>query len=245
MTAATNLLLTGGHAHDFAATSQAVAEVLGAEGIRTRITQDLEDAFADLSGGAHYDLLTVNAVRFRMLPDRYSDLRGAYAFEMGGAGREAILGHLRRGGGLLALHTAPICFDDWPLWGKIVGASWDWSSSGHPPPLPSQISVTGVEHPITAGCGDFEVVDEVYHRMVFEPDVKALATSPFEGVPQTLLWARTWEGSRVAADLLGHSRSSLEHPVHATLLARAALWALGREDGEVAGAGRWAERGSP
>ena len=237
MTFATNLLLTGGHAHDFAATSQAVAELLADEGITTRITQNLDEAFAELAAGAHFDLLTVNAVRFRMLPERYSDLRGAYAFEMDDTGRDAIVGHLRRGGGLLALHTAPICFDDWPLWGEIVGASWDWDASGHPPPQHSQITFSAEEHPISSGLADFELIDEVYHGMALEPDVVALATSPFEGAPQPLLWARTWEGSRVAADLLGHSRSSVEHPLHSTLLARAALWALGRPDDEVAAAG--------
>jgi len=234
VTSPTNLLLTGGHAHDFAGTSQAVADLLATEGIRTRITEDLHAAFDELCGSARYDLLTVNAVRFRMLPDRYRELKGAYAFDLDEVGREAILSHLRRGGGLLALHTAAICFDDWPTWPDIVGASWDWENSGHPPPVASAITLTDEAHPITAGLEDFEVVDEVYHGMTFAPDVVPLATSGYQGRPQPVLWAHTWNGSRVATDLLGHSRRSLEHPAHATIVARAALWALKREDVAVA-----------
>jgi type 1 glutamine amidotransferase len=233
VTAATNLLLTGGHAHDFAATSQAIADLLAPQGIRTQITEDLPAAFEDLHRGARYDLLTVNAVRFRMLPDRYRDLRGAYAFELDDVGKEAILGHLSRGGGLLALHTAPICFDDWPMWPEIVGAAWDWATSGHPPPLASAISFTDEPHPVTAGLEDFELVDEIYHDMAVAANVVPLATSQYQGRPQPVLWARTWRGSRVATDVLGHSRASLEHPVHGTVVARAALWALGREDASV------------
>ena len=238
MTRPTNLLLTGGHAHDFAATAQVVADLLATEGVTTEITQSLEDAFARMTAGARFDLLTVAAVRFRMLPERYAPLRGAFAFEMDSTGRRAILDHLGRGGGLLALHTAPICFDDWPEWGAIFGAVWDWDRSGHPPPLPSLVSVTGEVHPVTDGIDDFEVVDEIYHSLTTEPDVTPLAVSPHEGRPQPLVWTRTRGPARVAVDLLGHSRASLEHPAHATIVLRAALWALGRGDAEVSRA--WA-----
>ena len=44
---------------------------------------------------------------------------------------------------------------------------------------------------------------------------------------------RQWQGGRVVYDALGHASPSLDHPVHRRVVARAALWALGRSDDEI------------
>jgi type 1 glutamine amidotransferase len=77
--------------------------------------------------------------------------------------------------------------------------------------------------------------------MWIAPDVKPLAEaraaapgvsgSGISWIPT--LWTRQWQGGRVVYDALGQASRSLEHPVHRRVVARAALWALGRSDDEI------------
>jgi type 1 glutamine amidotransferase len=218
-----NLILSGGPAHPFPATSACVADTLADEGIVSEVTDDIEDGLAALAGGG-YRLLTVNALRWRMAVDRYAADRERLGFSLSAAGREAIDGHLAGGGGLLALHAAPICFDDWAGWGDIVGAHWVWGVSRHPALGPARMTVRSHAHEIVAGLSDFDVIDEVYGFLSVRSDVTPLMTAAFEEVEHPLLWARGVGGGRVVYDALGHDRRSFENPAHATILRRAAGW---------------------
>lgn len=231
-----NLILSGGPGHHpYAATSANLGEILALEGIDSEITEDIESGLAELAGGA-YELLTVNALRWRMAAPKYAAERERWAFSLSAAGRAAISDHVARGGGVLAVHTATICFDDWPEWADIVGAGWVWGISGHPDLGPVRVTVHTGAHEIVEDGEDFEVIDEVFARMDVRPDVKPLATGTWEGVDHPLLWARTVgpARARVVYDALGHDERSLADPVHRTILHRAARWlgqgiAKGRE----------------
>lgn len=190
--------------------------------MESEVTDDIEGGLAGLDGGGHR-LLTVNALRWRMLDERYAADRPRWGFRLSDAGRAALLGYLGGGGSLLAVHTAAICFDDWPEWGDIVGAAWVWGASAHPPPGPVAVRLGG-SHPIVAGLDDFTVVDEVYGFMAVRPDVVPLAGAAHGGAEHPLLWARRFGPARVVYDALGHDAASLSHPVHRTILQRAARW---------------------
>jgi type 1 glutamine amidotransferase len=144
------------------------------------------------------------------------------------AARAAIARHVRGGGGLLALHTASICFDDWPGWGEVLGARWRWGQSFHPPPQQAQVHVADAEHPICAGVTDFELEDEVFHDLEHTDDNHALlsASAGSDGRPQPVLWARRHGAGRVVYDALGHTVSSLQHPCHRRLLRQATQWLI-------------------
>ena len=228
-----NLVLSGGVGHDFAATSHALAELLAPLGFATEVVEDVDAGLTRLAA-ERPPLLTVNLLRWRMEADRYAMQRERWAFSLSRAGRDALTGHLARGGGLLALHTAPICFDDWPGWRALVGGAWSWTRSLHPPLGPARVDVAEPTHPLVTGLAAFEVVDEVYSFLDLEPDVVPLLTSTVEGVAQPLLWARAAGGGRVVYDALGHDASSFALSEHRTILRRAALWAAGREPGEAA-----------
>src|SRR5262245_21790174 len=109
------LLLSGGVGHDFAATSAIVAGILDVAGIRTAIVHDPGDAFACLEA-RRPRLFVVNALRWRMRADRYAPQRDEWATLTPPGADAALATHLAGGGGVLALHTACICFDDWPAW---------------------------------------------------------------------------------------------------------------------------------
>jgi type 1 glutamine amidotransferase len=220
-----NLILTGGPYHSFAETSKLISELLALDGIESEITDDVEEGLASAPG---FDLLTLNLLRWRMLGDFFDEDRAEWAMTLSSSGRQAFHEHLARGRGILALHTASICFDDWPEWDEIIGAHWDWERSSHPPPRSSAIRVATGVHPIVADATDFEVVDEIYSYLACR-DVSPLMTSARRGEQQPLLWARSVGGGRVAYDALGHDERSISEPTHATIIRRAAAWASGRE----------------
>jgi type 1 glutamine amidotransferase len=219
-----NLLLSGGPYHDFAASSRLVAGLLDEEDLETDVTEDVEGGLAEAS---RYDVITFNMLRWRMQGEMFDGDRAAWAGTLSPAGRDAVLDHLARGRGVLALHTAAICFDDWPGWRDVVGACWDWRRSSHPPPRPSAVTVRTDAHPIVECVHDFEVVDEIY-SFLDDVGVEPLMTAERAAQPQPLLWAREVGGGRVAYDALGHDERSLTQPSHATIIRRAAAWVTGR-----------------
>lgn len=259
-----NLLLTGGPGpgHDFAVLARTISDVLSGEaaddlgsgvalngldrkgvdrrGIATTIVDDPTEAFARLrdgtAGGEPFSLFTVNALRWSMGAERYAAQRDAFAYTLGAHELDAVDELLARGGGVLAVHTAAICFDAHPRWHRLLGASWNWDRSSHPPygPLDIRISPDGADHVLTRAIPPFAVSDEVYINLDMERDIVPLLTASTADHPTVsdapVLWARQHGGGRVVTDLLGHDVGSLTHPLHRVLLRDAALWAaLGDE----------------
>jgi type 1 glutamine amidotransferase len=228
---ARNLILTGGVVHPFETAAPALAALLAPHGIESVVSEDFEAGLAAVAAG-HYKLLTIYALRWTMRQtEHYAAQRARWALSLSEAGRQAITAHLARGGGLLALHTAAICFDDWPDWQRILGAAWVWGRSGHPPYGAVDVRFDAAEHPLLRGLTPFALNDEVYGNLAMEPDVVPLmhARAGREGAWQPMLWERRVGAGRVVFDALGHDAASLEQPVHRRILARAALHALGRD----------------
>lgn len=228
------LILSGGIFHPFAESSAHLASLLAAHGIDARVEEDPATGFAALAEEPP-ELLVLNLLRWRMLPEKYDAYRDEWAYEIDEASRAAVCGHLGRGGGILALHTATICFDTWPEYGQLLGGRWVWGSSFHPELGPQPVRQTEADHVITRGIGPFEVEDELYSALVLEPDVAPLLEGEHPEVDgvQPLLWAREVAGGRVVYDALGHDAASLAQPEHSRIIQRAALWTLGRSDAEL------------
>lgn len=232
-----NLLLSGGPAHDFDATSGAIAALLASgdgDAIDTTIMNNPGEVLASLGAAAadrapRWDLLTVNALHWRMEIERYTHLRRDCSFNFGPVDGELVDAYVRGGGGLLAVHTAVICFDAEPHWRALTGASWNWKRSSHPPVAEVAVQITdaGRCHPITQGIDPFRIFDEVYGFLDAADDIEPLLAATWDGIAHPLLWARTAGAGRVVTDLLGHGVESVTHPAHRTILQRAATWTLG------------------
>ncbi|WP_147425291.1 ThuA domain-containing protein [Bailinhaonella thermotolerans] len=216
-----NLILSGGVAHDFAASSGVLAEVLAEVGIESEVTEDIAGALAE---PPEVQLITVNAMRWRMDGPHFRERRERWRFELPTAARNAVLDHLDRGGGLLAMHAAPICFDDWIGWSRVIGARWNWEKSHHEPLGWASVRVHRGRHPIVDGLRDFDVADEIYTDLDLEPGLTPLVSC--DGRP--LVWARHVRRGRVVYDALGHDTRSFDSPEHRALVQRAALWTLRR-----------------
>ena len=143
-----NLVLSGGPGHAFDVTSASLVTLLHEQGIQSTVVTEPSDAVAALrraedGTGDPVDLFTVNALRWRMDQDRYASQRTDHAVDLSPEDLAVIDRFVRGGGGLLALHTAVICFDADPVWHALCGASWRWDRSSHPPLGPVEIEVTG------------------------------------------------------------------------------------------------------
>lgn len=218
------VVLTGGP-HPFAATTPRLVDLLASQGVACTVVEDPGEA-AVLLVGTSPALLVVNTLRWRMRGERYAHLRDAYASATSAAARRAFAAHLAAGGGLLALHAAPICFDDWFGWRDLVGAAWQWDRSSHPPLGVMRVQLRG-PHPIVDGLDDFTIHDEAYGFMDLADDVVPLATSRHGGVDHPVLWARAVDAGRQVTCTLGHGPESFDHPTHRELLRRSVRWLLG------------------
>lgn len=216
------VLLTGGWAHPADATIEPLADLLGAVGLDTTMTEAVEALPPLLADGA--DLLVVNACRFRMLDERYSDeQRDEWATEATPMVRQAVRDHLRAGRPLLGLHAAAICFDDWPEWADLLGGGWQWGTTGHGPVAPFEVApVAG--HPVTDGIEPFTIEDECYECLAVADDAVPFLGADNEGEAHTLGWTREEGSARVAYCALGHDQRSLAEPTHQRLLGRTIAW---------------------
>jgi len=234
---ATNLIISGGPLHDFEATTAALVDVMSEVGVRSTVFDDPHRALAELADAPRaWDLVTVNGLHWRMGSDRHQSLRKRWSFTLGDNEARTLHQHVHTGGGLLACHTAAICFDAHPQWATCIGATWDWERSSHPPIGPARVEPTaaGRVHPLTRGTAGFTTIDEVYGFLDQAPDLVPLLTSAHGGSDHPVLWARTVGSGRVVTDLLGHDARAVTDRHHREILRRAARWLTNADGGEVA-----------
>lgn len=227
------VVLSGGLLHDFPATTACLSDLLVAADLDVEVHTDVDDAFGALPGA---DLLVVNALRWTMtgpgVPTRLSDLAAEWAASPSESSRASFAKHLGSGGGVLGVHTAAICFDDWPEWGQALGGAWAWGRSSHPPLGPAIRVCPAVADPLVTGVEPFELVDEVYGDLDVRPDVTGLLEAAHPETPespQPVLWSHEHAGGRVVYDALGHHPLSYEAPAHVAVLQRAIHWLTYRQ----------------
>lgn len=238
-----NVILSGGPSHDFPTTTPMIVELFAGAGVRSTVVEepsellDLVQRSASGDEADRVDTVTVNALRWQMRQERYADRRDAWAVRLGDDGAMLLESFIRSGGGLLALHTAVVCFDDVDRWGTLCGARWDWESSRHPPlgPVTVQVTSAGRQHPLTEGLDDFVVEDEVYGFLDQQQGLEPLLASSFDGREHPLLWERSLGDGRVVTDLLGHGAASFAHPTHRDVLVRSIRWLSGQEAHDARG----------
>ena len=218
-----NLIMSGGVAHDYARTSPILSNILAEVGFGSEIYEGF-DVFEDgsLLG---FDMLTLNCVRWTC--DQTPNWRDDWHFELSGAARGGFLDFLAQGKGLLALHCATICFDDWSEYRKILGAWWDWGHSGHAPLQEHRMRVRTNAHPVLLeGMDDFVIMDELYTHPRVTDAIEPLIEADWEGTTHPILWLREYGNARVCYHALGHGVEAFEHPVFQTLIQRAARWVV-------------------
>ncbi len=226
------LVLAGGapHAHDFAASGAALVSLVESLGHHVELVDDPDAAAARLrQRSSSIAALVVLGLWWRMQGEAYVRWRDAHAYSPPASTQAALTGFVREGGGLVAVHTAPICFDDWTEWGDIVGGAWRWGVSSHPPYGPVTAEIVGA-HPVVEGLpARIELDDEVYGDLAVSDDVEVLAVAKrhADDADQPVVWAHRFGDGRVVFDGFGHDARSIEHPANARILGQAVTWVIG------------------
>ena len=228
MTARRAVVLSGGpdYAHAFVETGPALASIVERTG-RDVTLVDHPDDVVSLLDDPRVDVLVVNALRWRMLADRYAQWRDEWSYTTSPTTRAAITEFVDQGGGLVGSHTAPICFDDWPEWADVMGGGWVWDVSSHPPRGPVTATIVDGAHDITRGVSHTVTLDdEVYGDLALR-DVEVLATARRtpDDRDQPVVWTHRFGEGRVAYVCFGHDVESLRHPDVARLIDQSVRWA--------------------
>jgi type 1 glutamine amidotransferase len=224
-----HIAIAGGIYHDFEATTAVLMRRIETLGLKTYVFNEPEEALKALAAAPECLMLTVNALRFTMEQnEKYAPFRAEWALSLSTEGRRILTEFVRDGGALLGLHTASICFDDWPDWRCILGAQWRWGTSHHPAAGRVCVEVIDANEPLTASAHPFEVFDEVYHNLDVEPTARPLLRARmYESEKfQPVMWSHRYGRGRVIYDSLGHGLDSVNEPTHQMILTRAIAWLL-------------------
>ncbi len=220
-----NLILIGGISHNFGSAAAALADVLSPLGIASQMEEDMEAGLLSLATRPP-DLLTIYALRWEMLGEKYDPYRDTEAYSPSPQARQALSNFVLDGGALLGMHTACICFSDWPQWGELLGGKWVWGQSWHPPL--ETVAVNPKPTSKNSELTSFSVTDELYTSLAVSTDVTVMAVAHSDAVPepQPVMWRHKPGGGRVVFDSLGHDSRSITEATHARLIRDSVDWLL-------------------
>ena len=146
--------------------------------------------------------------------------------------REALLGFLENGGGVVVLHHAIANYLEWETWWRDhVGGLYVFQ--GHEALEPSRyfygfsgVAVPTGPHPITQRIGSrWPYADESYERLWVSPDVTVLLRTNAVGSDESLAWIGPSESERVVFIQPGHFERVLSDATYLMLLEDALRWA--------------------
>ena len=207
------LMLVGGPAHDFEELPLKLAEKLGVDGdVRTRVTHEIKDF--NQANLADVDVMMFNCCIKEMPPESV---------------RRAIIAALADGKGLVAMHCAFWCFQQWPEWREIVGGIFEV----HDKYGPVEAVVVDGQNPILQGVPNrFMFEDEAYVVVERSENERALVngvkTHGGHPTPEALVWTKRYLGSRIFAIMFGHDAKSQLDPVFLMMLRNGIRWSDGR-----------------
>ncbi len=134
-----------------------------------------------------------------------------------GAGREALSGYVRDGGGWMGVHSAAGTEYDWPYYGELLGARF----TEHPAVSTAAVTVLDHDHPATAHLGDeWTLTDEWYNFRQPPPASARILLGIDEsrygggtmGPEHPLAWCREYGGGRSFYTSLGHTSACWDAP---------------------------------
>lgn len=224
-----NLIISGGIFHPFEDTSNSLSKIMSKLDYQSEITMDIEEAFRNLED---YDLLTLNALRWRMLNhEKYLPYIDEWQFSLSEEGQKNLYNYMMSGGLLIAFHTSSICFDNWRDYSKILGGKWVWDQTFHPPYGPVEISPI-LDHEISNKLKPFYLNDEIYHNLELEPSSKPFLIGKTKETDEEHIIAWTYEigKGKVVYNSLGHDSESLESDEFSEIIRRSIHWIEGKNN---------------
>jgi putative membrane-bound dehydrogenase-like protein len=190
-----------GH-HQPAARLRQLGPVMMDRGVQVVYTEDL--AALTEENLRRYDALLVYANIDQITPDQ----------------EKAVLGYVRQGGGLAALHCASFCFRNSDAYIALVGAQFKSHGTGT-----FRTRLLQPEHPVTQGFNGFESWDETYVHHRHNPDGRTVLEQRDE---EPWTWIRTEGKGRIFYTAWGHDDRTWSNPGFHDLVERGLRYAAGQ-----------------
>ena len=141
---------------------------------------------------------------------------------MAEAVQAAFVDYVRRGGGLLAIHSGTAGYAETPQLRALLGGVF----AHHPEQCP--VTVTPCAgHPLTAGSAPFTQKDEHYHMTVDDPSVDVFLETTSEHGTQPGGWTRSAGQGHVCVLTPGHNVAVWKEPSFQALVGNAIRWCAG------------------
>jgi uncharacterized protein len=133
--------------------------------------------------------------------------------------------YVRKGNGLLAIHSGTAEYDQKPVLRSLLGGVF----AHHPEQCPVTVNPRP-EHPLCAGAAPFTLKDEHYFMAMDGPEVDVFATTTSKHGEQPGAWRRMEGNGRVAVLTPGHNLEVWLNPSFQALLLNALRWCAGSYD---------------
>ena len=218
------LILSGANNHAWQQTTPVIKAALEESG---RFRVDVEDNVAGMQAQAFdpYAVIVSNFNTFGKDP----------ALPVWDAAvKQAFIGQLRKGHGLVIVHAGSSMFYDWPDFQQLACGSWQDGTS-HGAIHVDHVTFTAAKSPITAGLEPFWIRDEFWHNTGLAAGATALAgvagaegSNASAGAPAKhnhILFTTEVEGARGFAIFLGHDATAMKNTAWRSLLQRGTEWA--------------------
>jgi len=150
-----------------------------------------------------------------------------------GSKRDALVGFLKAGKGVIGLHAAADSHYNWGWYGQMIGGYFDHHPKGTPKGV---VTVVDSRHPATAKLPrTLQRNDEWYYYKDFDPTVRVLVTIDPKSIgdsgeadvnPNPLVWCHDFGGGRVFYSALGHTDESWSEPYLVDLMTGALAYAV-------------------
>ena len=130
---------------------------------------------------------------------------------------EKLIGFVKEGGGILAIHAATASFKETLPYFEILGGRF----IGHGPV--EKFKVRNVKGEIFGNLGNFVVTDELYiHEL--QPGIQVHFTAKHEGKDVPIVWTYWYGNGKVCYAVPGHTTKSMQNETYQEVLKRGLLW---------------------
>ena len=133
--------------------------------------------------------------------------------------QETFSEYVRKGNGLLAIHSGTAEYEQKTLLRSLLGGVF----THHPEQCPVTVNPRA-GHPLSAGAAPFTLTDEHYFMALDDPQADVFVTTTSEHGQQPGGWTRAEGNGRVAVLTPGHNLEVWLHPSFQTLLLNCLGW---------------------
>lgn len=133
--------------------------------------------------------------------------------------QSAFADYVRRGNGLLAIHSGTADYQEMTVLRSLLGGVFT-----HHPEQCAVNMEPQTDHPLTTDIPPFTLKDEHYFMAMYDPQVDVFMTTRSKHGQQPAGWRRTEGTGRVAVLTPGHNLEVWLHPSYQALLLNALRW---------------------